>query len=130
VSADQVHAGEHHHDHHDHPLESITHVHGGAMVLDIGGTVGALHVLLDDEWAGQELFLAGGEAAVDVHTGVWLRHAGSDRVATALFGALEAGRYRVLARDRRVWRRVDVRGGELTELDLRVSVAARVAPGR
>ncbi len=121
---------EHGHDHghghghgHDHPLESITHVHGGAMVLDIGGEVGALHVLLDDEWVGRELFLVADDPNLDVHTGVWWRHAGADHVASALFGALEAGRYHVLDRAGRRWWEVEVRGGELAELDLRVAVA-------
>ena len=114
-----------HHDHdhhHEHgPLESITHVHGGAMVLDIGGSVGALHVALDDDWLGHELHVAtasGDDVAPLVHTGVWRRHVGAQHVATALFPALEAGCYRVLAGDGVV---VDVRGGEVTDVDLRSS---------
>lgn len=106
----------HHHGHG--PLETITHVHGGAMVLDIGGTVGALHVLLDEAWAGRELFLAAADPARSVHAGVWLRHAGGEHVASALFAALEEGTYRVLGLDGEQLCTADVRGGELTEVDL------------
>lgn len=108
------------HDHpHEHgPLETITHVHGGPMVLDIGGTVGALHVLLGDAWAGRELFLATDVPARSVHTGVWRRHVGGTHVVSALFGALEAGRYRILGVDGEELCTVDVRGGELIEVDL------------
>lgn len=118
-----------HHDHdhphpHDHgPLESITHVHGGPMVLDIGGTVGALHVLLDEAWAGRELFLGNDDIAFSVHTGVWLRHVERGHVASALYAGLEEGTYRILDEDGAEWTRAVVRGGELTEVDL---VAARV----
>lgn len=106
----------HGHDHTHGPLESITHVHGGAMVLDIGGSVGALHVMLDDDWVGRELHLVPCGGGHPVHTGVWRRHVGVDHVATALFPALEAGRYRILAGARDVV--VDVRGGEVTEAAL------------
>ena len=61
------------------------------MVLDIGGTVGALHVVLDESWVGRELFLATDDPAFSVHTGVWLRHVGGGHVASALFPALEEG---------------------------------------
>jgi hypothetical protein len=116
----------HHHPHgHDHgrphgggALETITHVHGGPMVLDIGGTVGALHVLLDDAWAGREVFLATADPAFAIHTGVWRRHAGGAHVASALFATLEAGRYEVLGHDGAHLGAADVRGGELTEIDL------------
>jgi hypothetical protein len=116
---------EHHHPHehqHEHgPLEAITHVHGGAMVLDIGGSVGALHVLLDDEWAGRELFLVTDASERSVHTGVWRRHVGGGHVVSALFGALEAGRYRILGGDGEVLRTIEVRGGELTEVDAQLA---------
>ena len=113
------HAHAHHHDHG--PLESITHVHGGAMVLDIGGSVGALHVLVDDAWVGRELFLATDDPAFSVHTGVWLRHASRGRATSrsALFAALEEG---TLPRARRRRRAPSPRracaGGEVTEIDL------------
>ena len=116
--------------HHHGPLESITHVHGGAMVLDIGGSVGALHVVLHDEWAGRELFLAGANPCRSVHTGVWRRDVGGATVATALFASLEEGCYRILDTDRGGGYPVEVRGGELVEVDRRLSAAARGAPAR
>jgi hypothetical protein len=121
-----------HDHHHDGPLESITHVHGGAMVLDIGGTVGALHVLVDDAWVGRELFLATDDPAFSVHTGVWLRHRATsfarsktcsahvagEHIASALFAALEHGSYRVLGTDGDALTTARVVGGEVTEVDL------------
>jgi hypothetical protein len=118
-------------DGHSHgPLEAITHVHGGPMVLDIGGSVGALHVVLDDEWAGHELFLASDEPAFVVHTGVWRRHVAGSHVTTALFDALEAGRYRILDVRGCAAYPVEVRGGELVEVDCRLTGAAPAGPGR
>jgi hypothetical protein len=113
---------------HDHPLESITHVHGGAMVLDIGGSVGALHVVLDEGWLGRELFLATDDPSFTAHTGVWVRHVGGEHVASALFAELEAGTYRILDAEGATLETVEVTGGEVVEADL--SAAARVAPGR
>lgn len=107
-----------HDHHHDRPLESITHVHGGAMVLDIGGSVGALHVLVDDAWVGRELFLATDDPMFSVHTGVWLRHLAGEHVASALFAALEHGSYRVLGTDGDALTTARVIGGEVTEVDL------------
>jgi hypothetical protein len=119
-----------HHHHHDHdgPLESITHVQGGAVVLDIGGSVGALHVVLDEEWLGHELFLATDDPAFTVHTGVWLRHRGGEHVVSALFAELHEGSYRIIGADGAVAATAEVTGGEVTDVDL--SAAARVAPAR
>ena len=89
------------------------------MVLDIGGTVGALHVVLDASWVGRELFLATDDPAFSVHTGVWVRHTADGHIASALFPALEQGTYRVLGDDGASWSTATVRGGELTELALR-----------
>jgi hypothetical protein len=108
----------HHHDHDHGPLESITHVQGGAMVVDIGGSVGALHVLVDDGWVGRELFLATDDPRFSVHTGVWLRHVDGEHVASALFAALEAGTYRVLGDDGTTVATVPVAGGTVAEVDL------------
>jgi len=111
-----VHDG-HGHAGHDHgPLEAIDHVHGGAMVLDIGGSIGAVHVVVDDRWVGRELFLATDDPAFSTHTGVWSRHVDGGHVASALFVAVEEGRYRVLGARGEAVAAVDVRGGEVTEL--------------
>ncbi len=121
------------HTHHDHgPLESIAHVHGGAMVLDIGGSVGALHVLVDDGWVGRELFLATDDPGFSVHTGVWLRHLAGEHVASALFAGLEEGTYRVLGDDGATVATARVTGGAVAEIDLmaRSDDAARVDMAR
>jgi hypothetical protein len=120
MSADHHDHDAHHHD----PLESITHVHGGAMVLDIGGSVGALHVTLDEEWVGREVFLESADPTFRTHTGVWLRHAGGGHVATALFPALEAGTYHVLSAGGERLGTVAVAGAEVADVDLRVAVGA------
>jgi hypothetical protein len=129
VSGHRHHHDDHHdgHHHHDGPLESITHVHGGAMVLDIGGSVGALHVVLDEAWEGRELFLGTDDPGFSVHTGVWLRHVDGEHVASALFPALDAGAYRVLGGGGEALATVHVDGGAVAQVDLSTAVGA--APG-
>jgi len=118
----------HGHDHDHGPLEAIDHVHGGPMVLDIGGTVGALHVVVDEAWAGRELFLGNDDPAFSVHTGVWLRHVDGGHVASALYSELEEGTYRILDDDGETLEHAVVRGGEVTEI--RLGVAAPGGMGR
>ena len=89
------------------------------MVLDIGGSIGALHVLVDDAWVGRELFLGNDDPAVSIHTGVWLRHGDGEDIASALYAALEAGTYCVLGDDGITVATARVTGGEVAEIDLR-----------
>ncbi|HMK12986.1 MAG TPA: hypothetical protein VK461_15455 [Acidimicrobiales bacterium] len=103
------------HAHHPHCHQ----VHGGAAVLDIGGGVGALLALMDDEAVGTELFLRRERSEGTAHTGVWTRHQGSQHVTAALFCELRAGTYWVLRADGSDHLPVDVRGGELAHVDLR-----------
>lgn len=118
--------GEHEHvqDHEHGPLELITHVQGGAPALDIGGDIGALSVLLDDDELGTELYLRrADDSAFSIHTGVWKRDVGSGRVVAALFCELVMGSYWVLdpaGADRCA---VRIEGGQLSELDLRRSAS-------
>ena len=108
------------HEHgHSHYAHDAHQAHGGAAVLDIGGEVGALNMVLDEDWAGRELYLRNDDPHFSVHTGVWTRHQGGGHVTTALFFSLVAGTYWVLDAAGRDVREVEVRGGELTELDLR-----------
>ena len=102
----------HEHGHHHH------HARGGAAVLDIGGEVGALNVVLDERWTGRELYLRTDDPDFSVHTGVWSRHQGGGHVTTALFLSLVEGTYWVLDAAGRDVREVEVRGGELAELEL------------
>ena len=95
-------------------------VHGGTAVLDIGGDIGAMVALLDRDAEGTELFLRPvEEPTTTVHTGVWTRHQHGDHVTAALFCELRAGSYWVLAPDGSLQTHVEIRGGALTELDLR-----------
>lgn len=120
----------HRHEHgvadHEHgPLESITHVHGGASALDIGGDIGALVALVDESAVDTELFVRSqDDPAVSVHTGVWWRDLGADRVPAALFCELVAGTYWVLDANGADVCSVEITGGVLSELDLRTSPPA------
>ena len=103
--------------------EHHPHVQGGPAVLDIGDDIGALVVTMRPEDRGRELHLRSDhEPPVAVHTGVWARRTPSGEITTAVFGELLAGRYGVLDASGAVIRRVDVRGGELTTVDLAGSV--------
>ena len=108
------------HDHDHDPLESITHVHGGAPALDIGGDIGALVVLVDGSTVGTELYLRSDrDPAMSVHTGVWNRDLGSGQVTAALFCELASGTYWVLDADGADICAVSIEGGALSEMDLR-----------
>jgi hypothetical protein len=105
--------------HHDSWTELHPHVRGGPAVLDIGGDIGALVVTMRPEDRGLELHLRSDHRPpVAVHTGVWRRRTPSGEITTAVFGELEHGWYGVLDASGSVIRRVRVRGGEVTELDL------------
>ncbi len=115
--------GEHDHEHHHGPLESITHVQGGAPALDIGGDIGALVVFVDGSAIGTELFVrTDDDPSLSVHTGVWWRNmgkGGKDQVAAALFCELREGSYWLLDPAGADVCAVEINGGKLSELDLR-----------
>lgn len=95
------------------------HVRGGPVVLDIGGDVGAMVVTMRAADRGRELHLRSDhEPPVEVHTGVWARHPPAGETTTAVFGELLAGWYGVLDPSGAVLRRVRIRGGEFTAIDL------------
>jgi hypothetical protein len=107
----------------DHSMVSHTVHHtvrGGPPVLDIGGDIGAMVVLMDPAAAGSELHLrSADESPTFVHTGVWTRPHGTATVTAAVFPELVAGTYWVLDTDGHDVRPVVIGGGELTEIDLR-----------
>ncbi len=140
--------GTRHHDHHDHDSHDghdghapvvhsvVNHtvhhmVRGGPPVLDIGGEIGAMVVLMDPVTAGSELHLRSEhEPPIAVHTGVWTRPHGAATITAAVYPELVAGRYWVLDAAGADVRPVVIEGGELTEIDLRASIqlVAETAP--
>jgi hypothetical protein len=95
-------------------------VQGGAPVIDIGGDIGAMVATMPASALGTELHLRSEHVPpVAVHTGVWERRMGADRIAAAVFCELVEGTYWVLDDDGHDVRRVDVHGGELAQIDLR-----------
>jgi hypothetical protein len=128
-SHDHPHALDHKHAH-DHPAGdhggeagSESAPHGGPVLLDIGGDIGAVIARLDDDQEGTELpILALDDPGWDprTHTGVWRRPIGGGTVVVAVYPELKRGRYRIaVPTGRRA--EFDVVGGQVTELDLRVT---------
>jgi len=114
--------------HHDHDSgDGHDMVRGGPPVLDIGGDIGAMVVLMDPATAGTELHLRSEhEPPIAVHTGVWTRPHGTATVTAAVFAELVAGHYWVLDPDGHDVRPVVISGGELTEIDLRAADATLI----
>ena len=111
---------------HQHPLESITHVHGGAMVLDIGGSVGALHVVLDEEWVGRELFLTTDDPAFSVATpGCGCATSTASTWRRRCSPSSRSGRTACSAPTAQSLRPSQVRGGEVVDVDLRRRCSGR-----
>ena len=94
---------------------------GAALVLDIGGDVGALVVELAAVPASGELHAqpVGGGSTTRFHTGVHVRRAGEAAAPVAVFPAVLAGAYEVLDVGGEPVAGVEVRGGEVTRLSLR-----------
>jgi hypothetical protein len=97
------------------------HAGQGMVVLDIGGDIGALVVTMPDGALGTELHLSAyRDPSLDVHTGVWRRDLGSRVIAAAVFLELVEGVYGILDEAGDEVRRVEIRGGELSEIDLTI----------
>ena len=120
------HPHDHHGQHEEQPAgsplggEPYPHVRGGPPVLDIGGDIGALLVTMNPDTAGTELHLRSEhQPPIRIHTGIWHRTNGDRQVTTAVFAELPQGAYWVLDSTGTDLRRVTIRGGALTRLDLR-----------
>ncbi|MEP6561851.1 MAG: hypothetical protein ABJD68_12365 [Nakamurella sp.] len=119
----------HHHPHtadHEHPAhepvnaESYPHVRGGPQVLDIGGDIGALDARMPADAAGTELYLRSEhEPPIEIHAGVWHRSHAENALTSAVFAELLAGTYLVLDSAGAIASKVVIRGGELSQIDLR-----------
>ena len=89
-------------------------------MLDIGDDIGALMATMDAETDGTELHLRSEhEPPVVVHTGVWQRGQGAGVTTVAVFPELREGIYWVRAADGGDVCRVEIRGGEVSTVDLR-----------
>ena len=131
VEHDHSHDHHDHHDHHGHHAyghDDLAHSHvspaeaaprGGPVLVDIGGDVGALIVYLDDALEATELPIESlDDPSLEMHTGVWRRPIGDRSVVVAVYPALLEGRYCINAPGTPS-RELTVRGGAVTELDLR-----------
>jgi hypothetical protein len=89
--------------------------------MDIGGDIGALIVRLDDSLEGTELPIEFSEDPErDIHTGVWRRSLGGETVVVAVYPELRQGGYRIHAGENHHGALLDIVGGQVAELDLRV----------
>ncbi len=93
------------------------------LVLDIGGTVGALIVHADAEWRGHEVEVlreGGGEqAGMRIHTVVREIRIGGQRRFAGVFPELGEGAWQILDAGAGRPDRATIRGGEVTEVDWR-----------
>jgi hypothetical protein len=90
------------------------------VVLDIGGDVGAVVVLLGDHEVDDEIDIQPvGDAAGRFHTGVHDRALDGAVVRTAIFPEVRGGTYELLDRDHAPFAVVDAAGGEVRTYDLR-----------
>jgi hypothetical protein len=106
---------------HPHPHRPTENPHAGQgpVVLDIGGEIGALVVLMPEALGGVEIeihALAAGESAPRSHVAVVGRPVGERTVWSAVFPELVEGRYELYERPAGpIALTVDVRGGTVTE---------------
>jgi hypothetical protein len=121
------HDGHHHdghaHDGHRHGVAVEAAPRGGPVVFDIGGDVGALVIYVDAELAGTEIPIEWtADPDKDVHTGVWPRRVGSERVVVAVYPELTEGRYVIPSIGGHPPREVVIEGGRVAEIDARSAV--------
>jgi hypothetical protein len=91
-----------------------------SLVLDIGGTIGALVIHAGAELAEQEIEIspAADRDAKREHNVVHARHDRYRTAYTAVFPSVPEGDYTVWGRDGSAGAVVTIRGGEVTELHL------------
>lgn len=105
---------------HEHPDEDPQVVGSGAVVLDIGGDVGAVIVYLGDQAVGEELYIQPvGQPAGRFHTGVHDRAVDGVKTRVAVFPEVRAASYELLDGHAEPFVGVEAVGGEVRTLDLR-----------
>jgi hypothetical protein len=103
---------------HDHVHEDNSHAGQGAVLLDIGGDVGALVVTMPDHMLGEEVEVVTGNDPPGhhrPHVAVVPRPLAGRRVPSLVFPGLVQGSYALVPKGTDdVHLRVAVRGGEVT----------------
>jgi hypothetical protein len=115
---ERVHNGVHDHVHpvREEPAQDV----GANPVLDIGGDVGALVVVLAGQTPSGELEACPiTDPAARFHTGVHRRGEGDLAAWTAVFPAVVQGHYHLLQHDGAPMAAVAVTGGQVETIDLR-----------
>lgn len=93
---------------------------GSAVVLDIGGDIGAVVVYLGDQRVGEELVIEPlGQPSARFHTGVHPRVIDGVPTRVAIFPEMVTGRYQVLDEEMAPLTAVGATGGEVCTIDLR-----------
>ncbi len=107
-------------EHHEHLDDDPLVVAPGAVVLDIGGDVGAVIVYLGDQAVGEELDIQPvGEPSGRFHTGVHNRVIDGATTRVAVFPEVRAATYELLDEHAEPFVKVEAVGGEVRTLDLR-----------
>jgi len=90
------------------------------LVLDIGDDIGALLLITDAAWIGEEVDVtpAGAPRSHHVHTVIRRRRAGTTDIAVGVYPELPAGDYTVWGVDGRPAGGVTITGGRVSELSL------------
>lgn len=92
----------------------------GPPVLDIGGEIGALVLLTDEAYVGREIDISPlADPGVRTHTAVHRRTVGGRTCGAGVYPALTEGHYRVHGDRPDLPTEVEIRGGEVTQLDWR-----------
>ena len=94
--------------------------HPEHVAIDIGGGLGVLVVRTGAEMHGAEVEISReGDARTGAHKQVLEREVGGRPAFTLLYDALPAGRYALWLGDEPRARDIEIRAGEITELDWR-----------
>jgi hypothetical protein len=89
----------------------------GAVLLDVGGDVGALIVRVAAHLVGREMYARAGDGRL-IHTGIWPRTLGSGLATLAVFPELGCGTWTLTLLGEYVGE-AEIIGGTVTQLDLR-----------
>jgi len=110
----------HGHDHEHRPAEPQFASSGSALMLDIGGDIGAVIVYLADQPVGEELEIQPiGQPAHRFHTGVHDRLVDGVMTRVAVFPEVRTATYELLDRQAEPFAVVEAAGGEVRTFDLR-----------